>query len=41
MDTEPHEFTAKQLAMLEDLAAIVMDDLELRLSAMIALGGGH
>lgn len=40
MDTEPHEFTAKQLAMLEDLAAIVMDDLELRLSAMIALGGG-
>jgi len=41
MDTEPHEGTAKQLATLEDLAAIVMDDLELRLSAMIALGGGH
>ena len=41
MDNEPHEGTPGQLAMLEDLAAIVMDDLELRLSAMNALRGGR
>jgi sigma-B regulation protein RsbU (phosphoserine phosphatase) len=38
MDTEPHEATSEQLGMLEDLAAIVMDELELRLSAIHALG---
>jgi GAF domain-containing protein len=37
MDTEPHEATSEQLGMLEDLAGIVMDELELRLSAMNAL----
>ena len=37
MDREPREATPEQLAMLEDLAAVVMDQLELRLSAMTAL----
>ncbi len=37
MDTEPHEATTEQLAILQDLAAVVMDQLELRLSAMNAL----
>jgi GAF domain-containing protein len=37
MDTESHEATPEQMGMLEDLAAIVMDQLELRLSAMNAL----
>ena len=37
MDNEPHEATLEQLGMLEDLAAVVMDQLELRLSAMNAL----
>lgn len=41
MDTEPHEATTEQMAMLEDLAAVVMDQLELRLSAMNALKNGH
>jgi len=41
MDTEPHEATPDQLAMLEDLAAVVMDQLELRLAAMNALRNGH
>lgn len=41
MDTEPHEATPEQMAMLEDLAAVVMDQLELRLSAMNALKNGH
>ena len=40
MDTEPHEATTEQLAMLQDLAAVVMDQLELRLSAMNALRDG-
>lgn len=37
MDTESHEATPEQMAMLADLAAVVMDQLELRLSAMNAL----
>ena len=41
MDTEPHEATPEQMAMLEDLAALVMDQLELRLSAMNALKNWH
>lgn len=41
MDNKPHEGTPEQLAMLADLAAIVTDDLELRLSAMNALRGGR
>ena len=41
MDTEPHEATTEQLAMLQDLAAVVMDQLELRLSAMNALRDGR
>ena len=41
MDTEPHEATPEQMAMLGDLAAVVMDQLELRLSAMNALRNSH
>ena len=41
MDTEPHDTTPGQLEMLTDLAAVVMDQLELRLSAMNALRGGR
>ena len=41
MDTEPHEPTPDQLASLEDLAALVMDQLELRLSAIHALSDGR
>jgi len=41
MDTEPREATREQLEMLADLAAVVMDELELRLSAMNALGDGR
>jgi len=41
MSTEPHEATPEQLGMLEDLAAVVMDGLELRLSAMNALRDGR
>ena len=41
MDTEPHEATTEQLAILQDLAAVVMDQLELRLSAMNALLDGR
>ena len=41
MDTEPREATTEQLAMLQDLAAVVMDQLELRLSAMNALRDGR
>ena len=41
MNTEPHEATPEQLGMLEDLAAVVMDGLELRLSAMNALRDGR
>lgn len=41
MDSEPHEATPEQLGMLEDLAAVVMDQLELRRSAMNALRDGQ
>lgn len=41
MDTEPHEETTAHLEMLKDLAAVVMDNLELRLSAMNALRAGR
>ena len=41
MDTEPRDATPEQLEMLEDLAAVVMDELELRLSAMNALRDGR
>jgi len=41
MDTEPHEATPEQMAMLADLAAVVMDQLELRLAAMNAMRNGH
>lgn len=41
MDTEPRDATQEQLGMLTDLAAIVMDELELRLSAMNALRGAR
>jgi GAF domain-containing protein len=37
MDTEPHDATPEQLEMLTDLAAVIMDDLELRLAAINAL----
>ena len=41
MDTEPHEPTPEQMAMLADLAAMVMDQLELRLATMNALKNGR
>ena len=41
MDTEPNEATPEHLEMLEDLAAVVMDQLELRLAAMNVLGDGQ
>jgi len=41
MDTEPREATSEQLEMLADLAAVVMAELELRLSAMNAPRDGH
>lgn len=41
MDTEPHQATQEQVEMLADLAAVVMDDLELRLSAINALRDGR
>ena len=37
LDTVPHEVTESDLAMLSDLAAIVMDELELRLSTLATL----
>jgi sigma-B regulation protein RsbU (phosphoserine phosphatase) len=37
LDTVARRVTPEQLAMLEDLAAIVMDELELRLSSMAAV----
>ncbi|MEU0990616.1 GAF domain-containing SpoIIE family protein phosphatase [Streptomyces sp. NPDC005953] len=37
LDTRPREVSAAQLAALQDLAALVMDQLELRLSAMRTL----
>jgi len=39
LDTQPHSVTDEQLADLADLAAIVMDQLELRLSTRQALAG--
>ena len=41
MDTEPREATPEQLATLADLAAVVMDELELQLAAMNAMRNGH
>ena len=41
MCTEPRDTTPEQLEMLTDLAAVVMDQLELRLSAMNALRDGR
>lgn len=41
LGTEPGEATPEQLGILTDLAAIVMDELELRLSAMSVLRGAR
>jgi sigma-B regulation protein RsbU (phosphoserine phosphatase) len=41
MDIEPHEAAPEQLEMLTGLAGLVMDQLELRLSAMDALRSGR
>lgn len=41
MDTEPREATPEKLEMLADLAAVVMDQLELRLMALNAFRDGH
>ena len=41
MATEPREARTEQMAILQDLAAVVMDQLELRLSAMNALRDGR
>ncbi len=41
LGTEPGEATPEQLGMLTDLAVIVMDELELRLSAINALRGAR
>jgi len=41
MDTEPRDATPEQLEMLEDLAAVVMDHLEVRLMALNALRDGR
>jgi GAF domain-containing protein len=41
MDTEPRAATPEQLATLADLAAVVMDKLELRLAAMNTMRNGH
>lgn len=41
MDTKPHEATPEQIAILEKLAAVVMDQLELRLEAVNAAGNGR
>jgi GAF domain-containing protein len=35
IDTQPREFTADDLATLDDLAAIIVSELELRLDARI------
>ena len=40
MDTQPHQATPEQLAILADLAAVVMDQLELRLAAMNGMRNG-
>jgi two-component sensor histidine kinase len=39
LDYEPHEVSDAQIADLKDLAAVVMDQLELRLSARRAIAG--
>jgi sigma-B regulation protein RsbU (phosphoserine phosphatase) len=39
IDTEPHEVTERQMNTLRDLAAVVMDELELRLAAMHEVRG--
>ena len=41
LDREPREFTAEDARTLEDLAAIVMNDLELRLQSRSALAAGR
>jgi sigma-B regulation protein RsbU (phosphoserine phosphatase) len=41
MDTQPHDATAEQMEMLTDLAAVVMEHLELRGWAMKALRDGR
>jgi tRNA A-37 threonylcarbamoyl transferase component Bud32 len=41
LDREPREFTAEDVRTLEDLAAIVMNDLELRLQSRSALAAGR
>jgi two-component sensor histidine kinase len=41
LDSTPHEVTAAQIADLKDLAAIVMDQMELRLSTQRALAGAR
>ena len=41
MDTQPHQATPEQMVMLADLAAVVMDQLELRLAAMNAIRNGY
>jgi sigma-B regulation protein RsbU (phosphoserine phosphatase) len=38
IDQEPREFTGEQAATLSDMAAVVMDELELRLAARRAVG---
>jgi sigma-B regulation protein RsbU (phosphoserine phosphatase) len=41
LDLEPRDLTGEQTAMLTDMAAIVMDELELRLSATRAVDREH
>jgi len=41
MDTRPRDATPEQLDMLADLAAVVMNELEIRLSALNALRDGR
>ena len=41
LDREPREFTAEDVRALEDLAAVVMNDLELRLQSRSAMAAGR
>jgi tRNA A-37 threonylcarbamoyl transferase component Bud32 len=41
LDREPREFTAEDVRTLEDLAAVVMNDLELRLQSRSAVAAGR
>lgn len=41
LDTAPHDVTAKQTEMLQELAALVVEQLELRLSARRAVGSAE